>query len=66
MSELKNTKFVCPDCGCKLEFESSYVDNDKVIALMSCLECNNGLDKDWQVTYSKENGIEKIERYFWG
>lgn len=63
-------KIKCPDCGKLLEFESSYIDQiegiNKVIALMYCDECNNGSDKDWQVTYSKENGVEKIERYFWG
>ena len=63
-------KINCPDCGKPLEFESSYIDRidgiNKVIAFMYCDECNNGLDKDWQVTYSKENGVEKIERYFWG
>lgn len=63
---MKNIKFICPDCGRRLEFESSYVENGKVIALMSCLECVDGIDKDWEVTYSTENGIEKIERYFWG
>lgn len=62
----KNIKFVCPDCGKPLDFESSYVENNKVIALMYCDKCNSGLDKDWQVTYSKEKGIEKIERYYWG
>lgn len=63
-------KIKCPDCGKPLEFESSYIDQidgiNKVIALTHCDECHNGLDKDWQVTYSKENGVEKIERYFWG
>lgn len=43
---MKNSKFICPDCGRRLEFESSYVENGKVIALMSCLECINGIDKD--------------------
>ena len=60
----KNTNFTCPDCGNPLEFGSSYIENKKVIALMYCDKCSNGLDKDWEVTYSKENGIEKIERYF--
>lgn len=57
---------VCPDCGKPLEFMSAYVENNKVIALFNCDQCNNGSDKDWEVTYSKKNGVEKIERYYFG
>lgn len=63
---MKNNKILCPDCGKPLEWMSSYVNNNKVIALFYCEECNNGLDKEWEVTYSKENGVERIERYFFG
>lgn len=56
----------CPDCGKPLEFMSAYVENNKVTALFNCDQCNNGSDKDWEITYSKENGVEKIERYYFG
>lgn len=56
---MKNNKMLCPDCGKPLEWMSSCVDGNKVISLCYCEECNNGLDKEWEVTYSKENGIEK-------
>lgn len=56
-------KVNCPDCNNPLEFESAYVEDNKVIALFYCDQCNNGLDKEWEVTYSKENGVEKIERF---
>ena len=60
-------KINCPDCGKPLEFMSAYyMDTDKIVALMYCDQCNNGLDKEWEVTYSTENGVEKIERYYFG
>ena len=58
------SSFKCPDCGSTLEFLSAYYQQpDKIVALMCCDKCNDGEDKDWEVTYSTENGVEKIERY---
>lgn len=34
--------------------------------LMYCEECENGLDKEWEVIYNKENGVTDIHRYFFG
>jgi hypothetical protein len=59
-------KVSCPDCDNPLEFMSAYVEDNKVIALFYCDQCNNELDKEWEVTYSRENGVEKIERYYFG
>ena len=63
---MKNTKFVCPECGKKLEFMSGYQLGNSFVGLFNCEECVGGIDSDWKITYTKENGIEKIERYFWG
>ena len=59
-------KLKCPECGKPLEFMASYVEGTKVISLWSCEMCNDGIDKDWEVTYDKEKGFEKIQRYFLG
>ncbi len=59
-------KVLCPECGKSLELMSAYVEKNKVIALFNCDKCKNGTDSDWEVTYSKEKGVEKIERYYFG
>lgn len=63
---MKNTKFICPDCGKRLKFMSGYCQGNSFIGLFSCEKCIDGIDSDWEVTYTKENGIEKIRRYYWG
>lgn len=62
----KDTKFICPDCGKNLELMSYYREGDYIVGLFNCEECKDGIDSDWVITYTKENGIEKIERYYFG
>lgn len=59
-------KILCPECSKSLEFMTSYAENDKVVKIFHCDKCKNGSDSDWKVTYSKEKGVEKIERYYFG
>jgi hypothetical protein len=69
MPELKtfSMKLVsCPDCGGPLKREVCHTEGEKIVAMCSCASCTDGIDKDWEVIYSKENGVEKIKRYFWG
>jgi hypothetical protein len=57
---------LCPDCGKPLERMSGYCDGSKVISIFYCRKCADGLDREWEVTYDTKNGVEKIERYFFG
>ena len=57
---------LCPTCGKTLEYMSGYSDGHKVISIMYCPECADGLDREWEVTYDVKSGVEKIERYFFG
>lgn len=57
----------CPDCGKILRFMSACPCQDgNLYVLMYCEECENGLDKEWEVIYNKENGVTDIHRYFFG
>lgn len=56
----------CPTCGKPLENMCGYSDGKKVISIFYCRECADGLDREWEVTYDTKNGIEKIERHFFG
>lgn len=58
-------KILCPDCGKPLEWMSKYICNGKTMALCYCEKCVDGVDKEWEVIYNK-NGIEHIQRYFFG
>lgn len=59
-------EFNCPECGKTLELINLRKEQDKLLVLYHCEYCFNNIDKDWLVTYTKENTIEKIERHFWG
>lgn len=59
-------EILCPTCGKPLEDMSDYSDGQKVISIYYCRECADGLDREWEVTYDTKNGVEKIERYFFG
>lgn len=63
---MESIKIICPDCSKFLRLMYYYHQDDLIIALYTCEDCKNGIDSDWRVTYSKEKGIEKIERYFFG
>lgn len=60
-----NKQCKCPDCGKQLELMHEYHSGDSYVAIFHCEECIDGIDKDWEVTYS-EDGTEKILRYFFG
>ena len=67
MKEWTKKQFVsnnirCPFCGEILEIMSEHIEDDKLILLLHCEDCNDGIDKDWKFTCE----IEKIERYFFG
>ena len=66
MKDTKNFEYTCPDCGKHLEFMAGYHQDDSFVAIFHCEKCKDGIDSDWEVTYTKENGIEKIRRYFFG
>lgn len=59
-------KYICPECGKALVFMAAYTEKNKVISLWSCETCKDGTDRDWEVTYDREKGFEKIKRHFWG
>jgi hypothetical protein len=64
--ENMNKQCICPDCGKQLKFMSGYHQGDTYIALFHCEECKDGIDSDWEVTYTEENKIKIIRRYFFG
>lgn len=55
-------EILCPFCDKPLEIMSSHIEGDKLILLLHCEDCKDGIDKDWKFTCE----IEKIERYFFG
>lgn len=56
-------KFKCPDCGCRIEYTFCLGEqNDECEALCHCQNCLS----DWDVVYTKDKKIIKIERKFWG
>lgn len=61
-----NIKCTCPDCGKQLELMQGYHSGDTYIALYHCEECIDGIDSDLEVTYTEENKIKRIRRYFFG
>ena len=65
-TRMKLNEVPCPTCGTLLEPMSGYSDGDKVMSILYCRKCADGLDREWEVTYDTKNGVEKIERYFFG
>ena len=63
---MKNKQCTCPDCEKPLEFMSGYHQGDTFIALFHCEECVDGIDSDWEVTYTEDNEIMMIRKYFFG
>lgn len=53
---------LCPCCNKPLEFMFAYVQDDDLILILHCEECDGGIDSDWKITCE----IKSIERYFFG
>ena len=53
---------LCPCCNKPLEFMFAYVQDDDLILMLHCEECDGGIDSDWKITCE----IKSIERHFFG
>ena len=61
---MKDIKCTCPNCGKQLEFMSGHNDGYDLVVLFHCEECKDGIDSDWEITYTEDNEIKRIRRYF--
>ena len=56
-------RFKCPECGSRIEYASCLGErNGEHEALFHCQNCLS----DWDVIYTRDMKIIKIERKFWG
>ena len=60
----------CPECGKTLQVMNvshELIETENCLKILCwCENCKDGIDRDFDVTYTKENGVKEIKRHFWG